>query len=318
MELPPNNIENLKEHPKKSNLAMLTGGLILAFLLLAFTVIPEEKYEKAWKYLTAAVSTASVTVGNSVPVASSATLNGGNAITLTENTTTSITATGTVTDTNGCLDLTAVSIAVFKDGTTCAASGDANNDTCYFWTDASPSTDTSCTGSTDTTYAATHAFSVQYYADDGTWKATVIPSDVGAGASDTSTGVTLNALQALSVSATIAYGSVSNGANSTGDHTATITNTGNTAIDFKISGQDLTCSTLGSIPVANEEHSLSSFTYGSGTALSGTPADVNADLAAPAVATVPVTDLTYWQISVPNGVSGTCSGDVTFTAEAAL
>jgi hypothetical protein len=306
-------IEN--QNPKR--LMALVFVLILAISVLVYPKF-FETIEKFRNYMSAAVSTASVTVGNAAPVASSASLNGGSAITLTENTTTSISVTGTVTDTNGCLDLTSVRVVVYKDGTTCEESGDADNDDCYFWQDDAPDEDASCTGSSDTTYAVSHSFDIQYYADGGTWKATILPRDGGAGTASTSAGVTLNDLQALAVSATISYGSVSVGNNSTGDHTATVTNTGNTAIDFKISGADLTCTTLGSIPVGNEEYSLSTFSYGDGTDLSDTPTDVNADLATPSVATVPVTDLTYWHVSVPNGVSGTCSGDVTFTAESAL
>jgi hypothetical protein len=218
------------------------------------------------------------------------------------------------------LDLASVKVAVFKDGTTCSAGGDANNDTCYIWTDASPSTNGSCLGGTDTSYAVSHSFDLQFYADPGTWKTAITPSDsAGEGTVATSSGTTVNSLQALAVSSTISYGSVANGATSTGDHTATVTDTGNTAIDYKTSGQDLTCTGgIGSIPVGNEQYSLSSFPYGSGTALSTTPTDVNADLATTTVDNVPVTDPIYWQLSVPNGVRGTCSGSVTFTAEAAL
>ncbi len=304
---------------KKSvkTLMILVGILAVCLLVLLITIYPQELHNLK-KFSKADLSSVSVDVSNSLPESSGASLNGGNTINLTENTTTSITATGTVTDYNSCKDLASVSIAVFKDGTTCATSGDANNDTCYFWTDSSPASDSSCTGDSDVSYSASHNFSIQYYTDGGTWKAAVLASDiVGAGTPDTSTGVTLNDLQSLNVG-DIAYGSVAPGGNSSGDHTATVTNTGNTALDFKISGTDLTCATRGSIPVANQQYALSSFTYGTGTALSDTSTDVNANLPAPAQATVPVNDTSYWQIAIPNGTKGTCSGSTTFTAQAAI
>ncbi len=313
-------IENIERKSMK-----MLGILVLIFVvlvaLLLILIYPSwlKDLGKFKKFFLGSVDVSvSVSVGNVLAEASSASLNGGDAITLTENTTTSITATGTVTDNNSCKDLASVSIAVYKDGTTCAVIGDADNDNCYFYTDSDPTNDASCTGDDDVTYAASHAFNIQYYADGGTWETTITPTDiVEAGTPDTSTGVTLNDLQALDVGS-ITYGSVNPGASSVGDNTADVSNTGNTAVDFKVSGTDLTCDGRGNIPVANEQYGLAGFSYGDGTALSGTPADVNADLPAPSVATVPVQDTSYWQVSVPNGTKGTCSGTTSFAVQAAL
>ena len=312
--------ENPEQKPKKM-LAILAGVLAVLVIFLGILIFPSwGGFIENFKMfsLGALDVSVSVSVGNVLPEASSASLNGGDAITLTENTTTAITASGTVTDNNSCKDLASVSIAVYKDGTTCAVIGDADNDNCYFYTDSDPTNDASCTGDDDVTYAASYAFNIQYYADGGTWEATIISSDVvGAGTPDTSAGVTLNDLQALDVGS-IAYGSVNPGPDSTGDHTADVTNTGNTAVDFKISGTDLTCDARGSIPVTSEQYDLAGFSYGAGTALSGTPTDVDANLPAPSTATVPVQDTSYWQVSIPNGTKGTCSGTTSFAVEAAL
>lgn len=269
--------------------------------------------------MSATVSSASVDVNNSLPEASSASLNGGSAIVLNENTTKSVSVTGTVTDNNSCKDLSQVHVAVYKSGATCTELGHANNDTCYFWTDSNPSNDASCTGFSDTIYDVSHSFDVQYYADPGTWVTTITPVDTtAAGTSDTSSNVTLNELQALAVSSTLSYGSVNNGQSSTGDHTITTSNTGNVAIDFDVSGTDLTCAALGTIPVGNQEYSLSSFSHGAGTALTTSATEVNADLTAPSAGTVPVTDPSYWQIAIPNGVKGVCSGTITFAVKGAI
>lgn len=283
---------------------------VLILVLICFFIPPQN--------ILADDATPSVTVGNATAEASSASLNGDATITLTENTTTAVTVTATVTDNNSCQDLVTVNVAVYKQGTTCAEAGDADNDDCYFWQDSAPDEDASCTGADDMTYAVNHEFSIQYYADGGTWLATVTPADEGAGTPDDSSTVTLNNLQSLNVGANISFGEVSVGSASTGDHTVAVTNTGNVAIDFKLSGGALTCSGRGTITVGSQEYSLASFNYGDGTDLSASPTDVNATLGVPEDGTVPISDDVYWQVSVPNGVEGTCTGATTFTVEAAL
>ncbi len=287
---------------------------IIALITISFNPLPISEVE-------ADDSTPTVTVGNATAVASSAALNSGNAITLNENSVKSVTVTGTVTDNNSCKDLTSVKIAVYKDGTTCAASGDADADDCYWYEDTTPDTDVSCVDSDDTNYVVSQNFDIQFYADGGNWKTTITPSDEGAGTANTSALVVLNDLQSLNV-ANIDFGTVAAGANSTGDHTSTVTNTGNVAIDFKLSGGALTCAApgRGTVPLANQEYALATFTYGTGgTTLTGAATDVDAVLGVPESETSGViTDDTYWQCSVPNGTEGTCTGTTTFTVRAVL
>jgi len=296
-------------------------------------------FEKFRRFLPATlnyVSTASVTVGNVAPVATSATLvgnyNTNSEIVLTEGTTTPIAVTGTITDANGCVDLNHVTVAVYRNGTTCTSAGNADNTNCYFETISHATIiadSANCSGGTDTTYTLSggnptvSTFNLQYYAIPGStstaWKVTITPYD-GSGGGDvgtanSSSGIALDSTTALEVTSSITYGSVANGANSTGDHKATVTNTGNIAIDYNLSGADLTCTILGSIPKGDEQYATSSFSYGDGTALSGTPTLVAANIAAQTTGT-PVTADSYWQTTVPNGVNGTCSGDVTFAAVA--
>jgi len=267
-------------------------------------------------------ATPSVTVTNVAPVASSVVTNSGGTITLTEYTTTSVVVTAVVTDTNGCQDLTSVKVALYKQGTTCTSAGNADNDLCYFWEDSAPASDLSCTGPTDKTYALSKSFSVQYYADGGTWVSTVTPADEGAGTPDSATGVTLSDLNSLDVSATISFGDVAPGEDSDSgpDHTATVTNTGNIAMDLDVSGGALTCSSRGSVAVNYQEYSLSSFSYGSGTDLSASPAEINGDFPAPEDGNVPVTDLTYWEVYIPDSdpIEGTCTGTTTFAPKTAV
>ncbi len=303
------------EEKPKNGLLILSGILLLVIFISAyFFLIKGQDFAKFGKNMTATVSTASVTVGNDLPVASGVLLDSD--IHLTENTTTHVSATGTVTDNNGCADLASVSIAVHKDGATCSVAGDAvNSDTCYFYTDSSPSTGLSCEGGIDTSYTISHTFDVQYYADSGNWNATIIPTDlVGLGTTYTSASSTLNPTKGIAVSS-LSYGSVSAGATSTGNHIATTTNTGNVSTDVKVLGSNLTLEGSESIiEVGNEQYATSSFSYGSGTVLTGgeSTLGLGLELPAPAVGTVPVTDLTYWQVEVPFGVKGTFTGNITF------
>jgi len=256
---------------------------------------------------------------NSTPTVSSVTLNGGNAITLSGYPTTSISATGTATDTDGWADISSITGKIYRSGVGSDCATDTDN--CY--------EDTSCTLTSTTTDSRDYScdFDVQFYAeptDEGTyaaqnWAAWVkVVDSQNASGTATSTGVELNTLKALNVSDTISYGSVNAGATSTGDHIATITNTGNTAMDVKISGEDMNCTTHGSIPVGNQEYSLISFNYGNGTDLTGTPTDWNLDLPKPDSDNPTITNTTYWQVGVPTGTEGTCSGTNTLEARSAL
>ncbi len=311
----------ITEKKPQKRLPALVGVLVLLIFVLIVSIYPNTlgKYKK---YFLGGISQVTVTVENSAPTTTSVVLHGNTnsetEITLTENTTTSIGVTGDVTDYNSCKDLTSVEVKIYKGSA--AGCTVTNYDTCYVWTDSTPASNSSCTGDSDLTYAVSHNFDIQYYADGGTWKTTVTPSDSAgpAGASESS-AVTLNDLQSLSVG-DIAYGSVAPGSNSTGDHKSAVKDTGNIAIDFNVKGTDLTCDGRGAIPVGNEQYNLASFSYGGGGATALTTGDVavNGTFATPAYNNVPVAQDTYWQVGIPNGTKGTCSGTTTFTAIAAI
>jgi len=256
---------------------------------------------------------------NQAPTVDSVSLNGGNAIILNEATTKSVSATGTVSDTDTYSDISSVQGKLYRSGVGSGCATDNSN--CYEDTSCATS---SCSGNT-CDYSCD--YNVQFYAeptDSGTysgqnWVAWVKVTDSqSASSTATSTGVELNTLQSLDVSASISYGSVSADANSTGDHTATVTDTGNVAIDVQISGTAMSCDIRGSVPVGNQEYATSTFSYGAGTDLSDTATDWNLDLPKPDSGNPTVTDTTYWQVGVPAGTEGTCSGTNTFEARSAL
>ena len=303
-------------------LQILAGFLVLFLSLVALPFLPKDFFSSQ-KYLLGSTSSSVTVTVNSVASLPSVTAFNGNAnsgsdIVLTDGSATNNAAnvTGTVTDYNGCADLTSVVVVVYKNGTTCTSSGNADNDNCYVFTDSTPATSGSCTNNV---YSVNQNFNIQFYAISGTWNAKILSAgSYSSGAvqsSSESSGVALDALKALSV-ADLNYGSLNPGSASTGDNHTTVTNTGNVTVDFKLHGTDLTCGGggIGSIPVASQQFKLTSFVYGAGTALATTDSSaLGANIIKGTQSTPSSTAPVYWQISVPNGVRGTCSGTTTFT-----
>lgn len=301
--------------------ANLLGGLIL--------IVPAAE--------AATQATATLTVTNSAPTASNASITNSSPIVLTEATTTTVTAHFTITDNNGCQDIDSAtspkSTAVFYRSNvsgTYTCSPDAAN--CYAMSCTQDALSCTAGGSDlDATYTCTA--SVQFYADPTDagstysatdWSATVIPAD-NAGA-NTSGNATANAemgsLTALSVTTSISYGALAlNADTGSTDQTTVVTDTGNRNIDTQVGGYgassgdgySMTC-TVGTIPVAKEKYSLvASTAYASKTALvtNTSPATVSTDIIKGASATGNI----YWGMGLPaNGVGGSCSGKVNFTA----
>ena len=253
-------------------------------------------------------------IENSAPSVPRVNLNSGRNIVLTEGATTSVLVSGAVADNNSCQDLVSIKMAMHLEGAICASEVDAiNSDVCYFYEDMSPAIDPSCTGSSDLSYAVSHYFDVYYYANPGTWIATVIAFDSVASSSGNSSTVSLNELLSLDVSAIVDFGVLFINATSSGDNMSIITNSGNITSDLRLSGTNLSCAS-GTIPVNYQEYSLSSFEYGFGTTLTTRSADLNAVLPAPAYNTIPITDSVYWQVEIPADVSGVCNSVTTFVA----
>lgn len=288
---------------------------ILVFSLLAgYTIVSADS-----------VSTA-VTVGNATPSISATTLNSSNAIVLTENTTTTVYATTTVTDANGCSTITNVIADFYRSGVTasgCDTAGESNNNSCYPIQSCTVVGGT-CSGALDTTANYVCSVSLQYYADPTdagtysaqTWTVNISASDGVATSTDATATAELNQLTALNVTASIAYGTVpANTDTGSTNQTTTVTNTGNTAIDPDISGTDMVDG-LNEIGVEYQKYSDAAFTYTSGgTALSTTPTSINLTL--PQRTSGVVTDDVLWGIGVPAGtVPGSYTGTNTFTAVA--
>ncbi len=290
-------------------------------------------------------SSTSVTVGNSNPTVSAVSMNSGSSITLTENTFVHATGTMTVSDANGCSTITGVQ-ATFAFattsaemwGTTCSYDGNI----CYrAHSCVATTTGNQCTGGADTSAEYDCAFAVWYNArpTDGSspgltgaqWFLSATATDSGAGtghATNTGQTIEVNTLNALNITGSISYGTVSANANTgASNQTVTHTNTGNTALDNQISG-DVMCTdypscigvTEGVMQPGQQKFGLTDVTYASLTSTltaTSSPASVEIVLATSTATTSAVTDLSYWGIAIPSGqTTGAYTGQNTFTATA--
>jgi hypothetical protein len=261
---------------------------------------------------------------NSAPTVSALILNGGSAITLTENTTTSISVVGTITDTDTFSDISYATGTIYRSGVTSTSSCVEDDNNCYRIASTSCIL-SSCSGNSCTVTCTMP--NVRFFAeptDSGTysgenWVAGVSAYDLSSatGFASTSSGVELNTLYALNVTGAIAYGTVGSGSDTAGaNQTAEVTNTGNALIDNQLSGTDMTFD-VNTILVSNQKYSTSTFTFSSCTTctnLSTTPTAYDINLAKPTSIT-PVTANIYWGLSIPGGrPPGSYTGTNTFTA----
>ncbi len=254
----------------------------------------------------------------SVPTAS---LNGGNDIILTGGATTTVTATGTVTDGNGYGDLVGASSTIYRSGVTDACSLDNNNcyiagnSQCSFLNCSGNSCEVSC--SVDIYYFAEPTDAGTYAGE--TWRATISVIDSGnAVATGSAPSIDLLTLRYIDVDTGIDYGALEVNEN-TGSYNATTTiqNIGNVAIDLSVEGTDLTDGGSSVIPVAEQIFATSTFTYSSCiycSILATTTTNIETDLDKPTSTSTAITDQVFWGIEVPFGVAGVAhSGVNTFT-----
>lgn len=285
--------------------------MIIGLVFSCGSFLPSETTEKAQ----ADSSDTSVTVTNASPVASAVSIDSGATnVTLTENTTKTVSCFATVTDNNGYSDITSVEAKLYK---TSVGEGASDNDNNHYTLTG----DTECVPSNPGTLTEDYTcdFDVYFFADPAEWTCQVTPSDSdGAGDLDTDT-ITVDSLNALNVDGTIAYGDMGLGTDTdTTPIGATVTNTGNTLMDPQVSASAvMTCAT-GTIPIGNQEYSATAaFDYGTGTDLTSSATTLDLTLPKPTVDTPAVEDESYWGILIPSdSVDGACTGAITFTAVA--
>ncbi|MFH0712336.1 MAG: hypothetical protein V2A55_00535 [Candidatus Jorgensenbacteria bacterium] len=269
----------------------------------------------------------SVEVGNAAPAVSAVNIDP-SPIVVTENGTTSVTITATVTDSNGCDE-------VFANGTTTAtlyrsslgASCPQDWGNCYVNVPLTEVGNT-CAGGVDTEGDASGTVQVWYIAEatdasssnsGDTWQATVKAID-SSNASSTNTDASppeLSTALAIDVTGDINYGALAASATSS-IKTVTVTNTGNyNSTDANFSGVNLE-SSGNSIAMSQQKYSTSTseeWDY-MDYALSGVATRRELNITKGTATGTPSTQNDYWAIQVPGGqAAGTYNGTTTIEAQ---
>ena len=266
------------------------------------------------KQVMAGTINTSVEVGNVAPTVGTVILNGGNDINLTSNSSTVVTGTTTVTDSNGYSDITSVTSTLYLNNTTCS-SGLADPNWCYYISSCATSncSGNSCdvTCSVDVWFIAEPTTPTTSY-PSADWQMDITAVDSGNNSDTGTTSQELNTIYALDIDTSIDYGTVNPGATSTEQQTHA-TNTGNYAIDTVLSGTDMSDGSGHTIAVGQQKYSSSS-NMGDwvGTALTASPTTYNLDLPKPTATTSNSYDDLYWMIKIPDPqYPGSYSGTIT-------
>jgi hypothetical protein len=321
---------------------LVLGGLL--FLVFALVVALVFVYTRAGNTTTGGGATTTAQVANVPPTVDSVDIayadNGPNldeasGIDLTLGTTKQVVISGTISDANGTDtqgdntygDVSGVSVVFYRSGVANADSCTADMNNCY----RAQLSDSSCTlsGNSGTTVHYACTLNLQYFTDStqaggeyptDNWVAKVTATDLSSTTGTLSGTTNVNALLALNIPTSIAYGQFALGATTTAaaaeapgtNRVMTITQEGNILADVNVKGSDMTCDALGTIPVANEAWATSVVAYSAATPL--TASDVNTGLDVnyqtdDNFSTNPSTKDLYWHIKIPStGVRGVCTG----------
>lgn len=255
----------------------------------------------------------------------------GSSITLTEGTTTSITASATLVDSNSCQDIDFYGALLYlspeQDGI-CQGKTEGNYDTSKCVPETAVSctivSGNTCTGPLDTSVDIECTFilpyhleptgaATRYISDD--YKLEFIAYDDGAPSmSSNHLDIPVDTLTALNVTSSITYGQLFAGQDTgSTNQTSTVTATGNVGLDVEISGTNLTNGS-NTIPVANQKYELSAFNYSTGISLSTTPTNLEINVQKTTASNTPATKPIYWGIAIPAvAASGTYNGSVSIT-----
>ena len=224
--------------------------------------------------------------------------------------TTKVWCWGIVNDSNGWENVSLVNASLWQMGVTGGEDCAVNRSNCY--RNASCN-DNSSIDVAQRTYNC--SFSVlPFYAENGTWNCTMWAYDQNA-TSWNDTEVSLDSANrirdpyyALSINDSINWGSAAIG--SIKQQTVNVSNCGNRLMDTKVNGSNMNC-TLNYIVVSNITYDT---TAAAATALSTVSTKLNTNHAVPVDGNSDVMVLTYWNLSVPANVGGSCIGNATFIA----
>lgn len=268
--------------------------------------------------------TPSVTVGNATPTVSAVSLNDGSGFSLTENVTTSIECTATITDPNNYGDISSATGTVYRSGVGASCTNNDNN--CYQLT----SSDCPLSSGSGSTKYATCTVDIWFHAEstDGSapsysgewWECQITATDAGSlthSATNSIETVDLGSSNALIVTGSISYSTMAPGATSSASQEITATTTGNVAIDINVSGTGMATSSY-YMATSSQEYATSSVTYGNAEATDLTDSAVALEVDLPKPDTHPSTstDIIYWRIGVPSEQEkGDYTGTTTIAAK---
>ena len=225
----------------RENLKIITVGFLVVFGFYFMFEMPIY-FGRNNEVEAGTTATTSLEVGNASPSVSSVTLNAGSNIRLVEDGATTVSATATITDTNGYADIQEVLGRLFWSNSVNATNCTANINNCTATTTCATS---SCAGNN---CLATCNFALWFVAtptdaNAATWDCWIQVKDTKGtttSATNTAQGIEVITLNALDVGNTINYGSLApNAKNDPLDKLVRATTTGNAAIDANISGTDM-------------------------------------------------------------------------------
>lgn len=305
---------------------LATGALVLLAMALFFFPFQLSSGQAAWYDNTTVLTQLNVTnlapFIESVTIYDNDTLGGAPNIILTQGITDTVFCNFTVTDYNGYLDINDFNATLFHDSSSHGVADDRNyhytNQTCY---------NTTINGGLNLTSISVQcAFTVWFYANNGTWTCNATAFD-GEAENHSSNTRTIDPLFALDLNTSIIdYGELAPGASSTDDVPVLVTNFGNMDINVSVEGYGVSlhdglsmdCET-GDINVRYEKYStqpgeaintMTNLTTNPIlTGISGLTILQNIDDNGNS------TNNTFWKMEVPfsAGLKGFCNGTVLFS-----
>ena len=249
------------------------------------------------------------------PSISGLSFNNNSNIALTEGTTTTIFATGTVSDLNGYLDLVNASSTYYRSSVASDHNCTADNNNCY------QIASTSCSFSNCGGNSCTFSCSARlYYFADPTdvgstyasdiWNAMVDIWDTSSSHTNSTANEEIYTLSGITTTSTIPYGSVTVGSDSGARNaTTTVGNTGNSVLNLNLGGDDLTAG-ASRITYDKQKYATSTFTYAACPicnllTASTTPTYVPLAVSKATTTVFAPTKDIYWGIGIPSGTAAT-------------
>ena len=321
----------------KSNLRRGLGIIITTVaLFFAIVLVFSQPGGRVLVAMGGGTASTTVVVTNAAPLVSNVNINGINpsSISLVGGVTTNVNIEATVSDNNGCNDLTGgtTTILLYRSGyasSSCMTNGGADASNCYATTTFTASS--TCTG-LGTSIVTTTTFPVWYYAraTDGpssypsnNWMATVIFRDPwnGTGTLDSSNISTTNDFAGtLAINVTtssVNYGTMGPGVSSA-TATTTVVNVGNSSSTLNLSATTILTSGGNTIGADYQHYATSSFTWSSGGSdvhLSASAVSVAGFLLTAPTSSTAIQGNLFWALQPPLGTpSGTYNGVNQFTA----